>query len=110
MPRNTCSAYNNNNKKKEKKEIKGVTKIHREPKWCGRESSKVALSLSLLGSGLPKKKSRGMKPKKTQHTHWCAVCRALPLNGDAVSIMTSMYSAERERETSVCENESGNSG
>jgi hypothetical protein len=24
--------------------------------------------------------------------------------------MTSMYSAERERETSVCENESGNSG
>jgi hypothetical protein len=89
MPRNTCSAYNNNNKKKEKKEIKGGTKIHREPKWCGRESSKVALSLSLLGSGLPKKKSRGMKPKKnTAHTLVCCV------QGSAAQWRCSIYNDE----------------
>jgi hypothetical protein len=33
-----------------------------------------AKSLSLLGSGLPKKTSRGMKPKK--NTHWCVLCAA----------------------------------
>jgi len=38
--------YNNNKKRKGGEKKKG-TKIHREPKWCGRESSKVALSLAV---------------------------------------------------------------
>ena len=41
VPPNTCNAYIQQQEKKETK------KIHREPKWCGRESSKVALSLAV---------------------------------------------------------------
>lgn len=74
MPRNTCSAYNNNNKKKEKKEIKGGTKIHREPKWCGRESSKVALSPWQWSA---KEKIPGNEAKKKHSTHTGVLCAGL---------------------------------
>jgi hypothetical protein len=51
------------------------TKIHREPKWCGRESSKVALSPWQWSA---KENIPGNEAKK-KHTLVCAVCRSMAM-------------------------------